>query len=75
MLQQTEKDVLVDAGVIALHIGAKDERVGGEMLVHEPDGGFCPAPPLQVVAVGREVRQPMGGENEGGCFQHQGIPC
>ncbi len=64
---------MVDAGVIALHVGAEDERVVGEMLVHEPDGGLRPAPPLQVVAVVREVWQPMGGENEGGRFQHQGI--
>ena len=41
---------MVDAGVIALHIGAKDERVGGEMLVHKPDGGLGPAAPFQVVA-------------------------
>jgi len=27
------------------------------MLIYEPDGGLCPAPPLQVVAVLREVRQ------------------
>ena len=64
---------MVDAGVIALHVGAEDERVGGEMLVHEPDGGFRPAPPLQVVAVRREVRQPVGGEDEGGRLEHQGI--
>ena len=64
---------MVHAGVIALHVDAEDERVGGEMRVHEADGGFCPTPPLQVVAVGREVRQPVGGEDQGGGLEHQGI--
>ena len=50
---------MVHAGVVALHIGAEDERVGGEMLVHEPDGGFRPTPPFQVVAVRGEVRKPL----------------
>jgi hypothetical protein len=44
-LQQGEEEVVVDAGVVALHIGAEDERFGGELLVHEPDGGYRPAPP------------------------------
>ena len=66
---------MVDAGVVALHVGAEDERVGGEVLVHEPDGGFCPAPSLQVVAVLREVWQPAGGEDESGGLEHQGIQC
>jgi hypothetical protein len=71
--QHGEEEVVVDAGVIALHDGAEDERVGGEVLVHEPDGGFRPAPPWQVVAVLGEVRQPVGGEDQGGRLEHQGI--
>jgi hypothetical protein len=64
---------VVDADVIALDIGAEDERVGGEMLVQEPDGGLRPAPALQVVAVRREARQAVGGEDDGGCLERQGI--
>ena len=64
---------MVDAGVITLDIGSEDQRVGGGMLVHEPDGGFRPAPPLQVIAVRGEARRPVGGEDDGGRLESQGI--
>ncbi len=49
-VQHGEEDIVVDAGVIPLHIGPKDERVVGAMRVDEPDGGLGPASPFQVVA-------------------------
>jgi hypothetical protein len=55
LFQQAEEDVVVDDGVIVLHVGAEDERVGGELLAYEPDGGLRPAPTFQVVAVRREA--------------------
>ena len=59
-LQHGEKDIVVDAGVIALHIGPKDERVVGiACAVDEPDCGLGPSPPFQVVAL--RVRGPQRG--------------